>query len=143
MVGLAYERPDGRPLRDVEAAFRRSLELADDPWTHLYLSNMYYGLQLYDQALAAAKRAHELMPRVDMPLACMADAYAGMREYAQADECFRKAVEVDPGSEIGRKRLKKWLAFWVPELERRRGMKAQGGRRARHRMRKELEGGDE
>src|SRR3954470_20887931 len=91
MLMLGYERPDGR-CGDIEAVLRRSLELADDPWTHLYLSNVYYGQELYDNALAAAKRAHELMPKVDMPLVCMADAYAGMREYAQADECFRQAV---------------------------------------------------
>jgi tetratricopeptide (TPR) repeat protein len=138
IVALAFQRPTVR-CGDAEAALRRSLELADDPWTHLYLSNMYYGQRLYDQALAVAKRAHELIPRVGMPLVCMADAYAGMREYSQADECFRKAVEVDPGSEIGRERLKKWLAFWVPELERRRAAKAEGGLRSRHRMREELE----
>jgi tetratricopeptide (TPR) repeat protein len=136
MLELGYERPGGR-CGDAEAAFRRSLELADDPWTHLYLANIYYGQQLYDQSLAAAKRAHELMPKVDMPLVCMADAYACMRKYAQADECFRKAVEVDPDSEIGRKNLKKWLAFWVPEQARRRAVKAEGGRRSRHRMRGE------
>src|SRR3954454_9610796 len=66
MLMLGYERPDGR-CGDIEAVLRRSLELADDPWTHLYLSNVYYGQELYDNALAAAKRAHELMPKVDMP----------------------------------------------------------------------------
>ncbi|MDB5318876.1 MAG: hypothetical protein JWN40_507 [Phycisphaerales bacterium] len=132
MVLLAYQRPSGAS-GDPEAAFRRSLELADDPWTHLFLANMYYGQELYDQSLAAAKRAHELMPEVDMPLVCMADAYAGLKDYPHADECFRKAVEVDPDPAIGRKRLKKWLAFWLPELERRRAVKAEGRRRPRRR----------
>jgi len=139
MLGLAYQRPNGRGC-DIEAALRRSLDLADDPWTHLYLAHVYYAQDLYDQALAAAKRAHEVLPRLDMPLVMMADVYACLRDYVRADACYRKAVEVDPDPVVGHERLKKWLAFWVPEQERRRAMRAEGGRRSRHWVREELEG---
>lgn len=136
MLGLACQNPDARP-GDIETALRRSLELApNDPWTHLYLAHMFYSQQLYDQSLAAAKRAHDLRPKEAIALILMADAYAALRDYVHADTCFHKAVEVDPHYEVGRKNLARWLAFWLPEQERRRAAAAEGGR-SRHRRARE------
>ena len=131
LLQLAYER-SGSHFGDAEAAQRRSLELApDDVWTHLYLANVFYALQLYRESLEAAKQGHELAPKLDMPLICMADAYAGLKYYVHADECYRKAVEVDPESEVARKNCARWQSFWLPEQERRRNAKAEGTERRR------------
>jgi tetratricopeptide (TPR) repeat protein len=104
-----------------EVALRRSLELApDDPWTHLYLASLHYGRGQYDEAIERCRRAHDLAPRLELPLTHMADAYACLRKYEQADACYRRAAEIDPNSEVARERLEKWLKFWLPEQKRRR-----------------------
>jgi tetratricopeptide (TPR) repeat protein len=139
MISLAYARPGCR-AGDAEAAFRRSIELApDDPWNHVYLAHLFYAQRLYDESLTAARRAHELAPKLDMPLIVMADVYARLRDYRQADACFRKAVEVDPHSDLRHSRLARWLAFWVPEQERRPIAAAEGvvGKQPRRRTREQ------
>ena len=108
-------------MADAEAAFRRCVELNPaSPWPHMYLANIAAGLGRYADAVDECSWAHALDPRLGLALGHMGDAYAGLKDYARADECMRKAVAIDPGCEASRQRLEKWLAFWLPEQERRR-----------------------
>jgi tetratricopeptide (TPR) repeat protein len=122
-MGLALRGPTGS-LDAAESAFRSSLvHDPTDPFTHLYLSCVFYIRREYRESLAASRSAHDLAPTMDVALIGMADAFAGLREYQRADECYREAVRVDGGSKVARDNLKRWLKFWLPEQERRRAVR--------------------
>ena len=112
------------PCNDAEAAFRRAVALAPaDPWNHLYLGTVFYEGGQYRKSCFAFEYAHSLAPKLGLALVFMGDAYAGSRDYARADRCYRKAVEVEPDCDVARRRLTRWLSFWEPERQRRESMR--------------------
>src|SRR4051812_20512516 len=73
-LGKAYLKIGS--FEEAESAYRRSLELApDDPWTRLFLGNVFYARRQYREALSEFERTRELAPHIAMPYICMADAY--------------------------------------------------------------------
>jgi Flp pilus assembly protein TadD len=79
-----------------------------DPWSHLYMGNVFYHQCDHAEALDKFQHAHRLEPKLAIALVCMADAYHCLGELKLADEHYRKAVEVDPDDENARANLKRW-----------------------------------
>ena len=79
-----------------------------DPWSHLYMGNVYYHQGNHREALGKFQDAHRLEPALAVALVCMADAYHCLGEIDLAGEHYRKAVEVDPDDEIAQANLKRW-----------------------------------
>lgn len=102
-------------------AYECSLVLDDlDPWSHLYLSNYYYGEKDYESALREAHRVQCLAPHLVMGYVCAADAYIRMRKYGKAEAEYKKGNAVTPGERVLQSNWAKMRKF----LERRRYRKA-------------------
>jgi tetratricopeptide (TPR) repeat protein len=94
-----------------EAAYRRALDLdATDPFTHLFLGNLFYARHLYLQALHWFENGRRLLPDQSIAYFLIADTHVRLGHFDLADEFFRKAVAVDPADEDARRRLDAWLA---------------------------------
>ena len=61
----------------------------------------------FEEAIAVCRQILERDPRNPLPYAEMGFAYAGLDQRDQAIEMFRKAVELDPGSDLARENLRK------------------------------------
>ena len=77
-------------------------------WTHTFKGNLLYGRRQYRDAIAAFKRAIELMPTVACPYWCLADAYLAHGNFALAEVNYNRAVEVDPDDKKARQKLDEW-----------------------------------
>jgi tetratricopeptide (TPR) repeat protein len=109
-LGKAYLKSGA--LDEAEAAYRRSLELMpEDPWTHLYLGNLHYARQQYEQALSEFVLGRNLAPDLGISYVCIADAYACLGRSVMAGKYYRKAVSVDPHDETVQKNLRRWILF--------------------------------
>ena len=97
--------------RDAEAqdAWERSLK-ADpcDPFTHLYLGNLFYKGEDLDAALERFGYAAMLDPDTPAPLWCQADVYEAQGRQELAEEYHRRAVELDPDDEQAVRLMEEW-----------------------------------
>ena len=106
-LGRLYDESGFRD--EAESAYRKSLELSPtDPWTHLYLANIFYGRKRYEEALRMCESARALAPDMAMSYVCMANAYCCLGHYDKADELYRRAIEVDPNSPVAQDNLRRW-----------------------------------
>lgn len=98
-----------RELDKTRDYYDRALEIdPNDGWTHTFMGNLLYGLRQYRDAIAAFKRAIELMPTVACPYWCLADVYNAHGNFALAEVNYNRAVEIDPDNKIARQRLADW-----------------------------------
>lgn len=106
-IGRCYVK-----LQEFEKAndyYTRALAIdPDDAWTYLYLGNLFYALNLYDDAIAAFSHAAELMPGVACSLWCLGDAYDARGEFKTAEYYYKKAVEVEPDCPQAKENLEDW-----------------------------------
>ena len=122
---IAFQTLD---LRTAEASYRRSLELNPRAvQTLVWYSQLLGALGRFDESIARALEAE----RIDK-LSALASNNVGYmrlfrREYGQAAEQFRRALELDPGYSsplnnllVAYRRAGDWPAYWA-EVERQRG----------------------
>jgi tetratricopeptide (TPR) repeat protein len=114
-------RRASRYYKEAEAFLLRSLDMNPaDPSTLLYLANLHSARREYLTSIWYAERAHALDPKLGMARVTVAEGHAVLGEYARADRYFRRAVEVDPGCDVARRNLNRWLD-WQAKAPFRRG----------------------
>jgi Flp pilus assembly protein TadD len=79
-----------------------------DPWSYLYLGNLFYTQGRFGDALEQFGSAQRLAPNLAIACVCMADAYHRLGEIALADQHYQKAVEVEPGDRCAQANLSRW-----------------------------------
>jgi tetratricopeptide (TPR) repeat protein len=90
-------------------AYERSIVLDPaDPWSYLYLGNLFYWQQDYRQAIEQFQHARQRGPELAIVHVCIADAYHGLGEFALAKQYYERAVEVDPNDQNAAKNLRRW-----------------------------------
>jgi len=110
LLGRCYLRQKQMP--EAKEAYDRSLELApDDPWTHLYLGNWFWGNREHRKALEFFKRAAELIPDEAIVYTCQGDIFRAQGRHDLAEDAYRMAVRVDPDNSDARRKLSEWSAF--------------------------------
>lgn len=101
-------------LEEALIAFKKSLELNEqDPWSHLYIGNIYYRKKQYEEAVMWFEKSTNLLKDSATPLWCLAEAFEKLDKMKLADFYFRKATEVDTENEEALKRLQSWNRRYV------------------------------
>jgi len=90
---VSHEQGD---LETAKACYQRVLAEVPEHFKALYLlGTLEVQCGAYDSALTHLGRAHTLKPHVAKVCNGMGVAYEGLRRYAEAAQCFSKAVELD------------------------------------------------
>jgi Flp pilus assembly protein TadD len=106
-LGIALlERGDFEAAQD---AYEQAIVLDPaDPWSYLYLGNLFYAQEAYGDALEQFRKAQRLDPNMAIAYVCMADAYHGLGEMALADAHYQRAVEVESDDQCAQENLIRW-----------------------------------
>ena len=106
-LGKAYV--DIKEIDKAYNAFLKALEFDDrDPWTHLYIGNIFFRKEDYRGAIKWFEKSINLIEDAAVPYWCLAECYEKIKEYSTADFYYRKAVHAEPESEEAQKRLMAW-----------------------------------
>ena len=106
-IGKKYVRQRKFPV--AKQYYERALEVdSQNPWTHLYLGNLYYVWGKNTQAKGYFEAARDLAPDLACPYWCLGDVYADMLNETSASEMYEKAVHVDPEDEEAQHKLRQW-----------------------------------
>ena len=89
----------------------------DNPWTYLYIGNLYYAKNNFPEAIEWFTEASKRIPDNGCPFWCLAEAYEKSGQWLLADKFFNKAVDVDPESEEAIIKLENWLDRNEPEYK--------------------------
>lgn len=92
-------------------AFLLSLGLDDqDPWTLLYIGNVYFRKKMYRDSIVWFEKSMLLNRDSGVPYWCLAEAFEKLGEDDSADFYFRKAAQIEPESDEAQKRLRLWVS---------------------------------
>jgi len=98
-----------RDFEAARAAYERAIVLDPaDPWSYLYLGNLFYWQRDYNEAIVQFHHASRLAPDSAIVYVCMADAYHALGDLALADQFYEKSVAVEPDSQNARENLVRW-----------------------------------
>lgn len=104
-LGKAYRKLGMN--EEARLALGESLRLDPcDPWTHLFLGNLYYVTGDFLSALERFRYAQTLMPECCMPYVCLADTFEAQGLWDLAEANYLRAVEVEPENETALWNLK-------------------------------------
>ena len=114
-LGKAYIRRfhcGGADLFDAMVALEKSFAAnPNDPFTLLYLAYVFTSEGRYAKCLKALHAAAKIAPNLAIVQVHMGDAYWNLGEAILTDECYRKAVALEPEYAVARQRLEWWLGL--------------------------------
>jgi Tfp pilus assembly protein PilF len=93
-LGITYLDLD--EVEKAESMLRTSISLDDDGWAHLYLGNLFFGLENWDAAEIEFRLAKQRLPDLSVPLWCIADVYRARGDVKKSEKFYRAAVELEP-----------------------------------------------
>ncbi len=87
---------------------RDIVEHPSDPWSRIYLGICHSALKNFDVALSHFRDAEALAPDLSAPIGCQGDTLCSAGKWEEAGEFYRRALEMDPDSELAQKNWKWW-----------------------------------
>jgi tetratricopeptide (TPR) repeat protein len=88
---------NGDVVKQKEALDKLVAEYPNDERAHFNLGNYYFGQQNLDLAIEHYKKATELAPSYSPAYNILGYAYRQQRDYAEAEQAFKKYIELIPG----------------------------------------------
>ena len=102
----------GTGLFDAMVALEKSFAAdPNDPFTLLYLAHVFSSEGRYAKCLKVLQAAAEIAPDLSIVQVHMGDAYWNLGEAVRTEECYRKAVALEPEYAVARQRLGWWLGL--------------------------------
>ena len=82
-------------IEEAELAYRRSITL-NDGWGHLYLGNLFFGMENWDAAEKEFIEGQQRLPELAVPVKCQADVYRKRGDLKRSEQLYREAVKLEP-----------------------------------------------